>query len=37
MLCVVKAHIGKGILREKQGLRRENSGGRMELIDDSRG
>jgi hypothetical protein len=36
-LCVAKAHIGKGILREKQGLRRENSGGRMELIDDSRG
>lgn len=35
-LCAAMAHIGKGILREKQGLRREESGGRMELIEDSR-
>jgi hypothetical protein len=35
-LCAMKAHIGKGILREKQKLRREESGGRMELIGDSR-
>jgi hypothetical protein len=31
----MKAYIGKGILREKQKLRRKGSGGRMELIDGS--
>lgn len=31
----MKAHIGKGILREKQKLRREEFGGRMELNDGS--
>lgn len=36
-LCAMKAHIGKGILREKQRLRRNRFGDRMELIDDSRG
>jgi hypothetical protein len=34
-LCAMKAYIGKGILREKQKLRRKGSGGRMELIDGS--
>jgi len=35
-LYVAKAHIGKGIIREKQRPRRVETGGRMELIDDSR-
>jgi len=34
-LCVTKAHIGKGILREKQRLCREESGCRTESIDNS--
>jgi hypothetical protein len=34
-LCAMRAHIGKGILREKQRLRRERSGDRMELVDGS--